>query len=787
MGFLTALLCLLAGFGCAFWLRSNLAMALAGPGLIAPLALVLADFNLYSLPLLWLITSTFTLLGWWNYRKESGRIFLQYKPAKATLAVLPLSFLFFGTHQYLHGGWDPGEYISTAHHIHRSGGIDYHDAFVADLPDELLWKFAHNPGASRPTVHAGYLMLDKGTGRMVPDYFHLYPAWLAPWASGAVSATYLGQTFLACTTLVLFFLVVREVAGIWIAFAATLLFVTNPAMQYFARFSSSEFLSMATLLGLLLVLNLAHRPRSLPYALLLVSYACTTAHITNLIPLAAVFLVLFVRNQWSLLLPVVFGTALGIVRNAIVTPLFLHHLWYQYIVKQPMTIAGLLLISLLLICILHGSRRIWEKRLPRLKPFALWLLPLGFAVFCVYQGVIRPGRSDHHNALNLLSIVWLMSPVGLVLALLGLFPGKEKRSTGMWFLLAAGLLSFGLLIHDKNIQPLYMWAYRRYLPIVLPMLFVLMASGAAWVWKSAAPVWLRSLGFGLLLLVLGWQSTHALPMFLLREHRGLPGYLSRIAEPMRDADLVVCDHPKLATPLRHAFDLPAYQLSHETTPVTAAAQAQVLDFLRGKVLDGNDRNIYFVSHSRGFVDPVILCEPLASDQQQSTMLVRRRSGLPQGTQEQAERAEIYRLSAMPRDYRWNSDEYAIDVGYHSLGLAGGFHAHQHSRGISFRWTNGDASLYLPTLRDAANLHLRLAHKRSDPDPVAVQITLDGNILTTLDVKQDWAEYTVALPDTTHPVRVLGLTSSTWNPADYGTKGYPPDLGIRVDRVSVKRR
>ncbi|NJL05829.1 MAG: hypothetical protein HC911_13165, partial [Chloroflexaceae bacterium] len=70
-------------------------------------------------------------------------------------------------------------------------------------------------------------------------------------------------------------------------------------------------------------------------------------------------------------------------------------------------------------------------------------------------------------------------------------------------------------------------------------------------------------------------------------------------------------------------------------------------------------------------------------------------------------------------------------------------------------------------------------------PVPVQITLDGQPLTTLTITQDWATYTVPLPPSSTGAVIIGLDSPTFRPRQFDPAS--PDgrtLGVRVDRVAV---
>jgi len=80
--------------------------------------------------------------------------------------------------QYVVGGRDPGAYVAAMGLIARTGGIVYTDPLVLAIPPEDVELFFRNPG-NPPFSWARFMGFDlesPATGRVYPQFFHLFPA-----------------------------------------------------------------------------------------------------------------------------------------------------------------------------------------------------------------------------------------------------------------------------------------------------------------------------------------------------------------------------------------------------------------------------------------------------------------------------------------------------------------------------------------------------------------------------------------------------------------------------------
>lgn len=732
-----------------------------------------------------------------------GLRFRRFPPLDRRLAVcvgLIVVFavaMFSRPHTYMHGGWDPGEYINTALHIDRIGSIRFQDPWLPEFRGEVRRILSRNPEHPRPTLHAGYLVLNAETGEMVPDYYHLYPAWLSVWISpSSPTSVYWGQTLISVIAILLLFLLVRRLLGDHVAFLTGATMLVNPAVHYFARFPSSEMLSMSLLLGCLFLLDQREgRPTKRSWVWLAVTtYAAITGHIINMIPLVSILAVLLLdyglrRSPGALKdsLALFLGVSFGVIRNAWATPLFVSFLFQSYVIDRPGYIVGSLVIVFLVAMIgLFIWRRIKKISLQRgrLTEWHGRLIPgLLMMAFGFYQYVIRPRVGYGHNAINLRSLGWLFSPVGLLLVFASpfWFVRQRLRRTVLCFL-AVGTVMTVIILQHKNIQPFYMWAFRRYIPVIIPFFSVCMAYCLHQLCRAIRENRVRQLLYGGFVLMLGWQFVQGRHLLRIQEHRGLPAYVFQLAHQLPEADFILIDHWKMATPLRIGMGLPVYQLSHETDPVDEFRQSALYEFLIEKLR--NDEEFLYLSHTRPFYLPGYHPQALASFEQRAEILRWQRYGIPTTRQEDHSDIHVFRFVPGPEE---NLETFEMDIGYHSVGLLRGFHAMWQRDGETGRWTDGDAALYIPGVLAGGSLTLTLAHGRpiESTERLEVRLGLDGEPLDTLHIEQGWTEYSVTLPPSKQATRKLTIESDTWDPAQFGIAGYPTNLGVSMTHLRIK--
>lgn len=231
------------------------------------LALLLAVLGIFSLPLHVALTLAFAALGILVGRRSRVRVQGPDPASSRSERLLYAAVLIlFGVlvarpFETVLGSKDAGVYANTGYAIARTGGIVLYDPVVVQIardqssPDERVraaaaqaeTNFLGTKDRTRWLAtryrHPGFFLLagDMERGRVVPQFFHLYPAWIALFTSalglkGGLAAT----GYLALLGLWSVGLLGRRLAGRTVGILALLFLAFNTAQVWFARYTTSE-------------------------------------------------------------------------------------------------------------------------------------------------------------------------------------------------------------------------------------------------------------------------------------------------------------------------------------------------------------------------------------------------------------------------------------------------------------------------------------------------------------------------------------------------------------------
>lgn len=254
------------------------------------LALILAEIGWFNLWVLVALIVGLCLAGLLLVRHQG-----QGQPGRANashrlfdLGLLAIALL-FGTlvarpFEVIRGGLDAGVYANTGALIARTGGIVIHDPIVEDIGrraaagDSQAAQIASNVlGVQNATrnlstrVRAAGFFIGNGelaSGRVVPQFFHLWPTWIAIFVAMLGPALGLIATGVMGTLgVVLLGLIGRRIAGAPAGLLAAAFLATMTPQVWFSRMPTSEALTQALLLaGIWAMMHFAdatHRPQRL--------------------------------------------------------------------------------------------------------------------------------------------------------------------------------------------------------------------------------------------------------------------------------------------------------------------------------------------------------------------------------------------------------------------------------------------------------------------------------------------------------------------------------------------
>lgn len=725
--------------------------------------------------------------------------------------------------EYLVGGRDPGVYVATMALIGRTGGIAYTDPGVLSIPAEDVELFYRNPRA--PDFSWGRFMgvplQSPSSGRVVPEFFHLFPAFGAYLfqAMGVKGALATPPVFGILGTLAVFF-ALRRLLGAAPALLAALLLALNVVQVWFARYPVSEGLSQ--LLFFLAFLCVAlWEERGHPAWAAVAGSALGLALLVRidallvLLPVAVYVLARHAlgtlpwRRALPLLLPIAFFGTHALLHAVLFSRKYLMNLASRPYWQQPL---WLWLLVLAVAAAIAASVRLWGPRLAyaaRGHGDALRALAMGgLVVLALYAYFLRPllsawagadgndpalrlhdgallralgfQRLAAHDAQALVRLGWFVTPLGLWLAVLGLLLMLWQWRPRYLFPLLLTLTFALFYLYKMRVWNDYFFALRRFVPLVLPWA---MGWAALLLWRMArGGRWRAAAAAVLTLALVGLELRATLPLRRYVDWRGAVAFVSDVARRFRPEDVVVFEQPRSI----HLLSLPLWAV-HGVNALELARFNPDPDRLNHLVQSWRSRyrNIYFV-HTYS-TDLCGLFLQRVEEMSFGTYEWERALGRPpRGPQLRALRFRISRVvppeelqvPALPEVDIGGSDDFQVSGFYDKEG--GGEH--------TFRWTGSCASVYLPGAQPGATLRITAsARRRPAASPAVVKATFAGVPVGGFRVEGDWAGYSVTLPDPLPPAApLLRLDVPAWRPANVvpGSDDMR-DLGVMVDRIEIE--
>jgi hypothetical protein len=541
-------------------LSAGEAVVLAATLAIAVLAwagLTLADTGRYGLPAasgLAVLASVALGTVAWRFGRRPPLVVDRTELAVLAGVTLVASVLFFPGFAY-GAGKDPGAYVSHAIAIARVGSSSYTDP-VLDRSRVPTVEVMREDDASRfPAIWIG----DRDTQRTILQFYHLWPALLAS-AFTAGGYTGLANLTPVCGVLavLLVTLAARRAFGLLAGALAGLLLATNMLQVWQAKYPSNEMFTQmilsGALLGLVVALQTGWRPATGMAGLLLgVSYLARPDSLLLILLAVGVGCVLIVSGRFdacatwfavglAATLPYGFYQAYASARRYTVT---------NKVPDLPVVLAiilGALAIAVLLRRVAPaGGRSAWDLLERRHVQRRLGMAVVGVAAFLLVLGFLRPwlfgpvwgdfrGRPVRtYDEATLIRLSWFLTLPGFGLALAGLSLVALRRwRASAWALILPTLCLLPVYAYRAEVSARLMWWTRRFLPVVLPGLVVLIAFAlAAGLGMVSGPRRLRwpvragtAVAAGFLLVVFAGQS---IPLRHHQEHGGSFETVQRIA------------------------------------------------------------------------------------------------------------------------------------------------------------------------------------------------------------------------------------------------------------------
>ena len=740
----------------------------------------------------------------------------------APLALVALGFwLYFPTSEYIIGGKDPGVYVNEGIQIDQRGALLIRDPQVASLPPNSRDLFI--PRRDNETGYGlrfmGYFVTEPSSGTVVAQFPHLYPVWVAIGyhLNGLTGARQVIGIWGILGLLALYFVGARAV-GTLPAFTGSALLAVHVAQVWFSRYPNSELVLQAILLAALLAFARAHIDSDrffgpLSATLLGLSLFVRLPAVLAWAAVGGALLATAVegrRPRISFIGPAVLWLGLAtwyfvtILEPYAAQPIgFIQNLQTIHIVLLGFSAVGVIV---LMVAARSEIRKIQIRRWLPVVISGSVVLAAAYAYFLRAPG----GRLAIHDALALRTYAaYYLSPYGLVAALLG-FALLVRRSFWRNPALILSIVAFSVFFFYKTrIVPEHFWMARRFLPIILPMSMLLIATAAFWGvdtgWSRTLRGRFRLVGrvvIGLAFVgLLGQQYLAASrPLLGHIEYAGVIPKLEELADRFGDQDLVIVesrtasDLHVLALPLAYIYDRNVLVLS-ESNPNRSA----FLEFLTWARTQYQD--IFFLGGGRTDLLSFMTVTPVSSEWFQVPEYQSLLNAYPRAAGRKEFDFGVYRFGEAVSP----QGPFSLDIGTMDDLHVAEFHAKERSSSLgeasqagqwgTFRWSREESHVaILNTSANARVLTLWMSNGNR-PDnviPARVAVYLDELLMGDVRVTNGFRPYTFSIPPDLAAVMAerretteLTLLTNTWNPFQVLSVSDDRDLGVMVDHVEIQ--
>jgi hypothetical protein len=776
-------------------------------------AIVLAELGLFSGQRVLGMAACLTAVAGWTARREVRAAIASrarvsgwaWGSLAVTLAVA--GFLYSRPGECLIDARDASVYVAIGRTIERTGGIASADPLLDVVgPDALVPLLTRDPAWPHLfNRFPGGIQVSDGSHRLVPNFFHLLPVWLATASAvaGPRSAYSVDAVFGVLSVLAVWLLGRRAWSPVAGSVAAALLAV-NFGQVVYARLAFSEVLAQYLWLAGLCFTLLAHDRGSR------LAGACAGA---------AIGLAGFARvDELCLLLPLTGAWLLSARRRGALGPAWG---WYAATLALVGThaVAHALLVSGAYSCRLAVTA--WVDAVHGLGgtgPVAA----LGAAAAGV-GGLIAAGRRQIARRLARPATRRLAALVGMALALALLAPatlGFTSRLVSVVGAVAA-LAGCGILLWRADLFRVFpvvapfvaeaallgLWRtsaalhadFRRLVPVILPMaaLFIAVVVAEASTRPSRA---LRAAAWALPIGLISLWAWQAWPVLREPPMQGVHDQVALLARQIPAGAVVLSDRSapsQLPLALQSAFarvTLPVMQ-----RPSSASSLRAFVD----RVLASGRPAYVMIAGYEGEV-PLRLWRSdfVRFDVRRAgviplryTALVPALRGMPRQLPTTSVNVELYEVTALTAG-RSVGLPVVIDIGDVDFdAVLSGFYGREFMPSARARWTSGLARVALPRVASGlspAALVLRAAAYRPAGIPApTVRLSIDGTPVGTITGPgPGFAVYRVRLGEAAAArlragPTTLTLATDTFVPRAAGLGGDARELGVALDWIRLE--
>lgn len=524
--------------------------------------------------------------------------------------------LFFHPHEFLFGGADAGVYVNLGRNMAKTGSWLIDDPEIAALDPALYPALFREQLPSAPTrflQFPGFYLDDNVPGRIIPQFYALHPVWLAIFDMlGGLKASLFATPLWGVLGVVAVYFTARKLFGTRVGFIAGLFLALTATQVWFSRYPTAEVLTQFLLFGGLYALAHYTIDQS-PWMGLLAGLALGQ---TTLVRIDMYFIVA---------LPLCYALYLRLRRELHIAHLFFflsfltevaYSLFWALSQSRPyfLDLYGFGLRALPLPVILGvgvpalvgyifldrwvGRHPHWSQTFAPYWRWALTALAVFVVIAALYAYFVRPFVEDtsktwnywygghkipYVEPYNLIRLGWYLSPLGLVLAVAGVWRVLRKPvDVPTMIFMGVGLFFSFLFVYRTYNNPHHIYVMRRYVPAVIPFLMTMAAVALEpWLACGGRVQWI---GAATAVLLSGWLAYDARFVIPHVEYRGAMAQFERFTAVLGKSDntiilfnddLPVSSGAQLGTPLHYLYDYTVFDLQEsDVDPASMLPQIQ---------------------------------------------------------------------------------------------------------------------------------------------------------------------------------------------------------------------
>ena len=695
------------------------------------------------------------------------------------LGILVLAgIFFFRPCEYIDGGWDPGGYINTGVHIGKTGNLLYKDTMLEGAGDNIkqyLVSSMRSDGSG--ARYPGLYVKNADKGLLVPQFFYLYPVWIAVfYLIAGIKSVFFVNSFFALGSVVLVFFIVRAVIGKPYGFIAALILSLNVIEIWNARFSTAEVLGQFLLLSgfYLWIRYLEEGKKIFGFFSGMAIGEFLFINITSIIIVPVVimyFLYRLKKKDLCFIIPFALLSLQLMYQFTTFSSLYVESVIRFFRFKEIIIVA----IGFSFICALVLFFRRYDFNKFRIPAVIFSIL------LFVYGYFLRPIYSHSFEKFNMFELSNYISVAGLFIAFIGfLFMVYRENKTELWFIMLAAFVSAVFFIYSKRMFWRYPFCLRRYVPIVVPFY----AISLVYILKLLNSKLRR---FGKVFSTIGLCAIVAVPiyknkdMILVRDFHDSINFCKEIAGDMKDEALYLASNHKWARPLADIYG----------KKVLVVREGGVLEIAKENLQKG--REVYYITHSEKPYS-MELDFSYSGKYSMKTSYLEHSLKFPQ----KKKNVEIVLFVYKMQNIKESENQSIVDIGSNGIGLLGGwdrvrkFRDKKTGEWFSARWTTGEAKIVIP-YSIGIDRRIILRAKGMPPEAGETKISLifgDKKLAEDYHIDSEFKEYVFVIPAGYLNVEnkhrgVLTIQSNTWDPMDCGIKGYPENCGILIDWIEIK--